>query len=67
MKRPHTAHLFQISRRPTFNGDGFLDFIDFDDFVFAFESGDPAGDFNGDGFLDFTDFDEFVAAFEAGC
>lgn len=50
-----------------FNGDGFLDFTDFDDFVFAFESGDPAGDFNGDGFLDFTDFDEFVAAFEAGC
>jgi hypothetical protein len=50
-----------------FNGDGFIDFTDFDDFVFAFESGDPAGDFNGDGFLDFTDFDEFVAAFEAGC
>jgi hypothetical protein len=50
-----------------FNGDGVLDFTDFDDFVFAFEGGDPAGDFNGDGFLDFTDFDEFVAAFEAGC
>jgi len=50
-----------------FNGDGFLDFTDFDDFVAAFESGDAASDFNGDGFLDFTDFDEFVAAFEAGC
>jgi len=50
-----------------FNGDGFLDFTDFDDFVFAFEAGDPSADFNTDGFLDFTDFDEFVAAFEAGC
>jgi len=50
-----------------FNGDGFLDFTDFDDFVAAFEGGDPAADFNGDGFLDFTDFDDFVASFEAGC
>jgi hypothetical protein len=50
-----------------FNGDGFIDFTDFDDFVAAFEGGDPSSDFNNDGFLDFTDFDEFVAAFEAGC
>jgi len=50
-----------------FNGDGFLDFTDFDDFVGAFESGTANADFNGDGFLDFTDFDDFVAAFEAGC
>jgi hypothetical protein len=50
-----------------FNGDGFIDFTDFDDFVFAFEGGDPSSDFNQDGFLHFTDFDAFVAAFEAGC
>jgi hypothetical protein len=50
-----------------FNGDGFIDFTDFDDFVTAFENGDASSDFNGDGFLDFTDFDDFVAAFEAGC
>ncbi|MDX2118635.1 MAG: GC-type dockerin domain-anchored protein [Planctomycetota bacterium] len=50
-----------------FNGDGFIDFTDFDDFVFAFEGGDPSADFNQDGFLDFTDFDAFVTAFEAGC
>ncbi len=50
-----------------FNGDGFLDFTDFDDFVNAFEAGDASGDFNGDGFLDFTDFDDFVASFEGGC
>ena len=50
-----------------FNGDGFLDFTDFDAFVAAFENGDASADFNADGFLDFTDFDAFVAAFEAGC
>lgn len=49
------------------NGDLFLDFFDYDEFVDAFESGDPKGDFNRDGFPDFFDFDEFVAAFEAGC
>ena len=63
---------FRVSRSVSscasdFNDDGFLDFTDFDDFVTAFESGDPASDFNNDGFLDFTDFDAFVAAFEAGC
>ena len=50
-----------------FNGDGFLDFTDFDDFVGAFEAGAATADFNGDGFLDFTDFDDFVGAFESGC
>jgi sulfatase modifying factor 1 len=63
---------FRVSRSVSscasdFNDDGFLDFTDFDDFVTAFESGDPASDFNNDGFLDFTDFDAFVAAFETGC
>ena len=50
-----------------FNGDGFLDFTDFDDFVLAFENGQANADFNGDGFLDFTDFDMFVESFELGC
>ncbi len=53
--------------RADFNGDGFLDFMDFDDFVAAFEGGDASADFNDDHFLDFSDFDEFVAAFEASC
>lgn len=58
----------QVTACPAdFNGDGFLDFTDFDDFVSAFEAGAGTSDFNGDGFLDFTDFDEFVAAFEGGC
>jgi len=54
-----------------FNGDGFLDFFDFDDFVSCFESEIcPPGktaDFNGDGFADFFDFDEFIGAFARGC
>ncbi|MDX2118383.1 MAG: GC-type dockerin domain-anchored protein [Planctomycetota bacterium] len=50
-----------------FNRDGFIDFSDFDDFVYAFEAGEARSDFNEDGFLDFTDFDAFIAAFEEGC
>ena len=51
-----------------FNGDGFLDFFDYNDFVTAFEIGGALeADFNGDGFVDFFDYDDFVAAFEAGC
>ena len=61
------AVIFGSICKADFNGDGFLDFTDFDDFVGAFEAGLASSDFNGDGFLDFTDFDDFVAAFEAGC
>ena len=50
-----------------FNADGFVDFFDYDAFVAAFETGDPAADVNGDGFLDFFDYDAFVGAFETGC
>jgi hypothetical protein len=53
-----------------FNGDGFLDFFDYSDFVACFEGSGGAGcdaDFNGDAFVDFFDYSDFVAAFEAGC
>lgn len=54
-----------------FNEDGFVDFIDYDDFVMCFEGvACPAGktaDVNGDGFVDFFDYDDFVAAFKSGC
>lgn len=50
-----------------FNCDGALDFFDYDDFVIAFESGDPRADFDGDGTVDFFDYDAFVVAFETGC
>ncbi len=55
---------------PDFNGDGFLDFFDYDDYVACFEGlGAPGcnADFNGDGFVDFFDYDDFVLAFETGC
>jgi hypothetical protein len=51
-----------------FNGDGFLDFFDYDAFVGAFEAGvGLEADFNEDGFVDFFDYDAYVGAFEAGC
>jgi hypothetical protein len=60
-----------VSCPADFNGDGFLDFFDYDDYVNCFETGAcPPGrtaDFNGDGFADFFDYDAFVTAFEQGC
>ncbi len=54
-----------------FNGDDFLDFFDYDNFIACFQDGIcPPGkdaDFNGDLFVDFFDYDDFVAAFETGC
>ncbi len=54
-----------------FNGDGSVDFFDYDDFVVCFEGGTcPSGvtaDYNGDTAVDFFDYDDFVVAFEAGC
>jgi hypothetical protein len=54
-----------------FNGDGFLDFFDYADFVDCFESGicppGTSADFNADGFADFFDYDAFLSAFERGC
>jgi hypothetical protein len=54
-----------------FNGDQFLDFFDYDEYVACFETGIcPPGktaDFNGDEFTDFFDYDEYVLAFEIGC
>jgi hypothetical protein len=54
-----------------FNGDGFVDFFDYDAFVTAFEVGGDltgaAADINGDGFVDFFDYGDFVAVYEQGC
>jgi hypothetical protein len=54
-----------------FNGDGFLDFFDYDAFVECYETEVcPPGktaDFNNDGFVDFFDYDEFVLFYETGC
>lgn len=54
-----------------FNGDSFIDFFDYSDYVLCFETGEcPEGrsaDFNGDEFVDFFDYADFVGAFETGC
>ena len=64
---------YEVSTRcpADFNGDGFVDGFDYDDFVACFE-GDPCvpggtADFNADGFVDGFDYDDFVAAFEGSC
>lgn len=54
-----------------FNGDAFVDFFDYLDYVTCFEdvvcpSGRTA-DFNGDDFVDFFDYSDYVTAFETGC
>ncbi len=54
-----------------YDGDGFLDFFDFDLFVSCFETNvcppGKSSDFNDDGFTDFFDYDQYVIAFELGC
>lgn len=50
-----------------FNGDGFLDPLDYNQFINAFESGDETADFNADGFVDPIDYNTFINHFEAGC
>lgn len=50
-----------------YNGDGFLDGFDYDDFCTSFETGSGPADFNNDGFVDGFDYDDFVQAFEQGC
>ncbi|MGQ0628520.1 MAG: EF-hand domain-containing protein [Phycisphaerales bacterium] len=54
-----------------FNGDGFVEPGDLDEFITNFFSTDPAEnalcDFNGDGFVEPGDLDEFITAFFEGC
>ena len=68
MHAVYNANSVVVSYIPAdFNGDGFPDFFDYDDFVAAYELGTPEADFNHDGFLDFFDYDAFIEAFESGC
>lgn len=50
-----------------FNGDGFVNGNDYDEFADAFDGGLPAADLNDDGFVNGNDYDEFAVAFDAGC
>ncbi len=49
------------------NCDSYVNGVDFDTFISAFEQGDPHADANADGFVNGADFDSFVEAFERGC
>lgn len=49
-----------------FNNDGFINGMDFDEFVVLFYYGDPGADWDGNCFVNGDDFDGFVIAFEAG-
>lgn len=65
------VYLEETSSCPSadFNGDQFVDFFDYGDYVACFEGDCLPGtqaDFNGDGFVDFFDYGDFVFAFE-GC
>ncbi len=53
--------------RADYNVDGFVTGDDFDQFVAAFELGQPGADIDGNGFVNGEDFDVFVEAFESGC
>lgn len=50
-----------------FNRDGFVDPLDYNAYINAFETADMAADFNQDGFLDPLDYNGYINAFEAGC
>ncbi len=50
-----------------FDRSGFVDFEDYNAFVFAFQEGTDNADFDGSGFVDIEDFNAFVGAFEIGC
>ncbi|MEK6701385.1 MAG: hypothetical protein AABZ53_03915 [Planctomycetota bacterium] len=54
-----------------FDGDGSVDFFDYDQFVQCFEGlicpPERNADFDGDGTVDFFDYDAFVIAFETPC
>lgn len=50
-----------------YDGSGFVDFDDFNQFVEDFIAGAASADFDSSGFVDFDDFNKFVLAFESGC
>jgi uncharacterized membrane protein len=49
------------------NLDGFVDAVDFDEFVGPWLAASPLADFDGDCFTDAIDYDGFVSAWLTGC
>ncbi len=63
-----TAEFGVINGCPAdFDRSGFVDTVDYDAFVTAFEGGYECADFDRTGFVDTEDFDAFVRAFLGGC
>ncbi|MCC6230589.1 MAG: hypothetical protein IT432_15360 [Phycisphaerales bacterium] len=50
-----------------FDGNGFVNALDYDQFSGVFEEGGPEADINADGFVNALDYDQFASAFEEGC
>lgn len=50
-----------------FDASGFVDTVDLDGFMQAFEAGDPAADIDASEYVDTEDFDAYMQAFERGC
>lgn len=50
-----------------FNKDGFVNGADYDDFVDAYDTGDPSANINEDTFVNPDDFDFFALCFDEGC
>lgn len=49
------------------NADGFVDAIDYDEFISLWIVSDPAADYEGDGFVDAIDYDLFIGDWLNGC
>ena len=61
------TNIVTISCRTDIDGDGFVDGLDFDLFVDAYEAGQfPNGDYDRDGFIAGPDYDLYVQDFENG-
>ena len=50
-----------------FNGDGYINGNDYDDFASFFDAGGDRADVNEDGYVNGNDYDAFASAFELGC
>lgn len=61
------AFSFSTIRPADLNGDGFVDYSDYLEFLNLFDLSDPRVDFNMDGFVDYSDYLEFLNRYEASC
>ena len=58
---------YMIGCPADFDGNGFVNALDYDAFATLFEGGEAGADFDHNGFVNALDYDLFASAFEAGC